>query len=282
MTKFVIAFIGAGNMGASLAGGLIADGYDPSLIWMSSPSQAKLEKLKSLLNVNVTTDNKEAVKKADVVVFCVKPQVLKDVCLELSGVIKKAHQLIISIAAGVRESIINQWLGGDAVIVRCMPNTPALIGAGATALFANKKVSEKQHELAESIMRSVGITLWMDAEEKLDAVTALSGSGPAYIFLVIEAMRDAGKKLGLTEKEASLLTLQTAVGASRMALESDSDVKTLREKVTSPGGTTEQALSVFNKNNLKDIFYEAIEAATKRAAELSEVLAEKEGGSDAK
>jgi len=281
MSKSVIAFIGAGNMGVSLAGGLIADGYDASLIWMSGPTPSKLEKLKSRLNVNVTTDNKEAAKKADVIVFCVKPQVLNTVCQELADIINNKHPLIISIAAGVRESIINNWFGERVAIVRCMPNTPALIGAGATALFANDKVNEEQHELAESILRSVGITLWMDDEENLDIVTALSGSGPAYIFLVIEAMRDAGKKLGLSEKEANLLTLQTVIGASRMALESDDDVTTLREKVTSPGGTTEQALSVFNENNLKEIFFNAIEAATKRAAELSDILVEKEGSGDA-
>lgn len=278
MKDAIITFIGAGNMGACLAGGLVADGYDPSLIWMSNPSQDKLKRLKSKLNINITTDNKEAAEKADIIVFCVKPQVLKNVCLEIKDIVQKKHQLIISIAAGVRESIINNWLGADLAIVRCMPNTPSLIGAGATALFANKKVNEGQHELAESILRSVGITIWMDDEKKLDAVTALSGSGPAYLFLVIEAMRDAGKALGLSEKEAGLLTLQTAVGASRMALESDEDVATLRAKVTSPGGTTEKALSVFEKNKLKKIFYDAIEAAQKRAAELSELIGEKEGG----
>lgn len=282
MSEYQVAFIGAGNMGASLAGGLISDGFKPDKVWMSGPTLSKLEKLQERINVNITIDNKEAAQKADVIVFCVKPQVLKTVCLELSDIISKNHPLVISVAAGVRESLINSWFGGGASIVRCMPNTPALIGAGATALFANKKVNDVQHELAETIMRSVGMTLWMDQEEKLDAVTALSGSGPAYIFLVIEAMRDAGKKLGLSEKEANLLTLQTAVGASRMALENDEDVATLRERVTSPGGTTERALSVFEKNNFKKVFFEAIEAATKRAVELSDMLLEKEGSGDAK
>lgn len=259
-------------MGTCLAGGLIADGYNPSLIWMSGPTQSKLEKIKARFNVNVSTDNKKAAEQADVVVFCVKPQVINGVVKELAPIIQAKNSLVISIAAGVREELIQRWLGGAASVVRCMPNTPALFGVGATGLFANKNVSEAQHELAESIMRSVGITLWMDDEEKLDVVTALSGSGPAYIFLVIEAMRAAGKKLGLSEKDANLLSLQTAMGAARMALESENDVSYLRQNVTSPGGTTESALAVFEKGKLREIFYEAIEAATNRAAELSKML----------
>ncbi len=272
MSALKIAFIGAGNMGTCLAGGLIADGYDPSLIWMSGPTQSKLEKIKKSFDVNISTDNSEAAKQAEVVVFCVKPQILNTVTQELAPIIRSRRPLVISIAAGVREALINNWLGGEAAIVRCMPNTPALFGIGATALFANKKVTEAQHELAESIMRSVGITLWMDNEEKLDVVTALSGSGPAYIFLVIEAMRAAGQKLGLSEKDANLLTLQTAMGAARMALESENDVSYLRKSVTSPGGTTESALAVFEKGELRELFYKAIEAATHRAAELSKML----------
>lgn len=275
MSASKIAFIGAGNMGACLAGGLIADGYDPSMIWMSGPSQTKLEKIKTRFNVNVSTDNKEAAKQVEVVVFCVKPQIIRDVTQELAPVIRANNPLVISIAAGVREKLIQNWLGENTAIVRCMPNTPALFGVGATGLFANKKVSEAQHELAESIMRSVGITLWMDVEEKLDVVTALSGSGPAYIFLVIEAMREAGQKLGLSEKDANLLSLQTAMGAARMALESENDLSFLRKNVTSPGGTTESALAVFEKGKLRELFYEAIKSATNRAAELSKIL---EGG----
>lgn len=275
MSASKIAFIGAGNMGTCLAGGLIADGYDPSRIWMSGPTQDKLEKIKTSFNINISTDNKEVAKRVDVVVFCVKPQIIHEVAQELAPTIHANNPLVISIAAGVREKLIQGWLGENTAIVRCMPNTPALFGVGATALFANKKVSETQHELAESIMRSVGITLWMDSEEKLDVVTALSGSGPAYIFLVIEAMREAGQKLGLSEKDANLLSLQTAIGAARMALESENDVTFLRKNVTSPGGTTESALAVFENGRLRDLFYEAIKSAAHRASELSRIL---EGG----
>lgn len=177
---------------------------------------------------------------------------------------------MISVAAGIREENLQTGLGGYVAIVRCMPNTPALIGAGATALYANSYVDAKQHQLAESILRAVGITLWLENENDMDAVTALSGSGPAYFFLVIEALQAAGEKLGLSSETARLLTLQTAFGAARMALESSHSAEKLRQQVTSPGGTTAAALNVLEKEKLRDIFMHALEAACLRSKELAQ------------
>lgn len=265
-----IAFIGAGNMANSLVGGLIADGYDPNCLCVSGPTQAKLDLFCEKYGVSCTTSNIDAAKNSDVIVLCVKPQTIRNVMEELSEVIEQRDPLIISIAAGIRCENIEQGQKARPAIVRCMPNTPALLGVGATALYANEKVTAAQKEVAESIMRSVGTTLWLDDELLLDVVTALSGSGPAYFFLIIESMQDAAIALGLPEKAAKLLTLQTALGAARMAFESPDSAEVLREKVTSPGGTTERALEVFKAGHLKELFADAIKQAAVRAEELSQ------------
>jgi pyrroline-5-carboxylate reductase len=180
--------------------------------------------------------------------------------------------LIISIAAGVREQFLQQWLGGEVSLVRTMPNTPAMIQAGATVLHAGPAVNEEQRNLAESIMRSVGLTRWVDEEDELDAVTALSGSGPAYFFLVMEAMEAAGVELGLDAETARLLTMQTALGAARMAMESRDSPALLRERVTSPGGTTESALQTFEDGDLRGLIKRALGSAHTRSKELSDLL----------
>jgi pyrroline-5-carboxylate reductase len=222
--------------------------------------------------VRTTSDNIAAVAAADVVVLAVKPQAMKQVLQPLATTLQQRQPLIISIAAGIEIASIARWLGGDLPIVRCMPNTPALVQLGATGLFANAQVSSEQKKLADSILRAVGIALWVDSEAQLDAVTAVSGSGPAYFFLVMEAMRDAGEKLGLARDAAAQLTMQTALGAARMALDSDVDVAELRRRVTSPNGTTERAIASFENDKLRDLFERALSACDARSRELAKDL----------
>lgn len=267
-----IAFIGAGNMGANLIAGLINDGYDPQKIYASSPDVAGLQKLSEHLNIHISTDNKSIAAVTDVIVLCVKPQIISVVLEELAQTIQERQLLVISIAAGVRAELIQKKLGFNCAIVRCMPNIAALVRSAATGLFANENTSEIQRQIAETLLRSVGVTVWVDDESKLDAVTALSGSGPAYFFLLIEAMQEAATKLGLSEGEASLLSLQTALGAARLALESSDSVIMLREQVTSSGGTTEQAIKTLESGSLRKLVYDAMTAAAVRARELSEGL----------
>lgn len=269
MEKLKISFIGAGNMAASLIGGLLADGKAPATIHIADIDAERLVALRQRFAVTVCDSNRAAAEAADILVLAVKPQSLKAVAEEISDCVQKTQPLVISIAAGVREQAINRWLGGNVAVVRVMPNTPALIQTGASALYANNKVTVGQRNAAETILRAVGIALWLDDETGMDAVTALSGSGPAYFFLFMEAMEAAGRELGLDTDSARLLTLQTAFGATKMALESSEDCATLRQRVTSPGGTTEQALRVFEAGNLRGLVKEAVMAAAKRSEELA-------------
>jgi pyrroline-5-carboxylate reductase len=272
MEQSTIAFVGGGNMGRSLIGGLIADGCEPSRIRVSDPDANTLAELAQRFSVATTTSNAEAAEQANVLVLAVKPQNLKAVAAELGPVAQAHRPLIISIAAGVRVDDIQRWLGGGAAIVRAMPNTPALVQSGATALYANEAVTVRQRDLAESILRAVGLTVWVPDEPLMDAVTALSGSGPAYFLLVLEALEEAGSKLGLPAETARLLALQTAFGAAKMALESPEDAATLRARVTSPGGTTERAVEVLEQRGLRAIFEEALRAAHDRSEELAKML----------
>lgn len=272
MSTPVITFIGAGNMGSSLIGGLIKDGHPAGNIWACDPSQEKLDYLQQTYQIHTTTENEQAAHAAGVIVLAVKPQLFAKVTQPLASVIQGRKPLFISIAAGIRESSIQHWLGGSHAIVRAMPNTPALIGCGATALYANSHVSKEQRNTAESILRAVGIALWLDDEQLMDVVTALSGSGPAYFFLMMEALQDAAEQSGLPADTARLLTLQTALGAARMAIESGKPLPELRHNVTSPGGTTEKALSVLEENHIRDIYRKALQAARLRSEELAEML----------
>ncbi len=267
-----IAFIGGGNMARSLIGGLIADGCDPEALWVSDPSAEQRQTLRGRFAVHTGTDNDEIAGQGAVVVLAVKPQVLHQVAVALARTVQARQPLVISIVAGVRETDLRAWLGGNVALVRCMPNTPALVSSGATALFGNPRVSEEQRQLAESILRAVGLTVWVPDEALLDAVTALSGSGPAYFFLVMEAMEKAGVDLGLSPDIARLLTLQTAFGAAKMALESTESAATLRARVTSPGGTTERAIEVLREGKLEDLFASALEAASHRSRQLGDLL----------
>ncbi|RDI41318.1 pyrroline-5-carboxylate reductase [Aquicella lusitana] len=268
----VISIIGAGNMGSSLIGGLIKDGHPSDKLWAADPSGEKLTQLKTKFDINTTSDNAQAIQAADTIIFAVKPQAFAHVALPLKKVIAERKPLVISIAAGIREASIQQWLNGKTPIVRAMPNTPALIGCGATALYANPYVTESQRNLAESILRAVGVVVWLNDEKLMDTVTALSGSGPAYFFLMMEALQEAAEDLGLPTETARLLTLQTALGAARMAIESGTSLAELRRKVTSPGGTTEKAISVLEENNIRRLFKQALQAAKLRSEELATLL----------
>ncbi len=267
-----ITFIGGGNMAGSLIGGLIADGYEPAYITACDPEQSKLEHLQARYGIPTSGDNSAAVAQADVIVLAVKPQILKEVANSIAPAVQSRRPLVVSVAAGVRESDLQHWLGGEVALVRSMPNTPAMIQAGATVLHATAGVSERQRDLAESVLRAVGLTLWVDDEMQLDAVTALSGSGPAYFFLVMEAMEEAGIGLGLRADKARLLTLQTALGAARMAMESSDAPAVLRAKVTSPGGTTERALNTLENGGIRGLFNQALTDARDRSQELSTLL----------
>ena len=268
MTDGIISFIGGGNMATSLIGGLIADGRDPASIYVTDIDAAKLEVLGDTYRVQTSTDNEEAVRLASTVVFAVKPQIMAPMVKGVAAAGKAHRPLFVSIAAGVREPDILRWLGFDAAIVRSMPNTPALVGSGATALYANENVSDEQRNLAESVLRAVGLTVWVDDEHLLDAVTALSGSGPAYYFLLMESMERAGIALGLSKDQARVLTIQTAFGAAKMALESSEAPATLRARVTSPGGTTERALDALTAGGMEHLVHKALEAAHARSVEL--------------
>jgi pyrroline-5-carboxylate reductase len=272
MTQPTIAFIGAGNMAGSLIRGLVADGYDAGQIVASDTNAAQLAALRGQTGVCTAGDNTAAVAAAEVVVLAVKPQVLQQVARQIAEPVQARRPLVISIAAGIRERTLQGWLGGGVPLVRTMPNTPAMIGAGATVLHASPEVTPEQQDTAESILRAVGLTRWVEDEGLMDAVTALSGSGPAYFFLVMEAMELAAVELGIPGETARLLTLQTALGAARMAMESLDDPATLRQRVTSPGGTTERALAVFEEHGLRTTFAAALKAARDRSVELSDLL----------
>lgn len=272
MNKSIITLVGAGNMGKSLLTGLINNQFPPTQLWVTDPETEKLHSLAQQFNVQTTPHNEEAIPLADIVILAVKPQIMHQVVQSIAPIIQQKKPLVISVAAGIREETLQHWLGGNTAIVRCMPNTPALIGAGATALYANNFVNTEQRDLAESILRAVSLIVWLTNENEMDAVTALSGSGPAYFFLVIEALQAAGEKLGLSAETAKLLTLQTAFGAARMALESSESAQVLRQHVTSPGGTTAAAINILENENIRETFKKALDAACARSKELAELF----------
>ena len=269
MTDTTLAFIGGGNMAGSLIGGLITDGWDPARIRVADTSTQRLEQLSQQFPIKTTTSNTDTAEQADIILLAVKPQVIKSVAQELADIVAQQQPLVISIAAGIPASALGNWLGKSTAIVRAMPNTPAMVQSGAAALYANASVSEDQRSIAESILRAVGIVIWVDDEAQMDAVTALSGSGPAYFFLFMEALQLAGQELGLPKDTARLLALQTAFGAAKMALESNEDAATLRHQVTSPGGTTEHAIRTFQEGALEALVSKALLAAATRSRELA-------------
>lgn len=270
MTQPRIAFIGAGNMAASLIGGLLARGVPADHLQASEPLAEQRQRIATEHGIAVHADNAAAVAGADIVVLAVKPQVMKDVCLALAPALPEGA-LIVSIAAGIPCASLERWLGQRA-IVRCMPNTPSLLREGVSGLYANARTSAAQRAQAGELLGAVGLALWLDEEAQIDAVTAVSGSGPAYFFLLLEAMSAAGQRLGLPAATASLLARQTALGAARMALESDVEPAELRRRVTSPKGTTEAAITTFQDGGFEALVEAALQAAARRSAELAEQL----------
>ncbi len=269
MTQTCIAFIGGGNMARSLIGGLVARGQDPASLRVAEPVAALREALTAEFAVQAYPAAPEAADGAGVWLLAVKPQVLRQVCESLAPLAQSQRPLVVSIAAGATTAQINRWLGGGQAVVRTMPNTPALLGAGATGLYANDQVTSGQCEAAEQLMQAAGITAWIPDEALMDAVTAVSGSGPAYVFLLAEAMQAAGEAQGLAPETARRLVLQTVLGAARMLSESPEPAATLRQRVTSPGGTTQAAVETFEAGDLRALVALAIDAATRRGRELA-------------
>lgn len=268
-----LVFIGAGRMGSSLIQGLVRDGYPATSIWACDHEEKHLKILQQELGIQTSSTSGVAVQHADVVIFAVKPQDMVRAVNEIKEVVLARMPLLVSIAAGVRTESFRQWLGIRTLpVVRVMPNTPALVGSGASALYATGQTTEEQRTLAESILRAVGITLWVDHEANMDVVTALSGSGPAYFFYMMEILAEAAQDMGLNKDVARLLTIQTGLGAARLALEQPMELSALRAQVTSKGGTTERALAILQEGGFKQLLANALEAAKLRAKELGDML----------
>lgn len=267
-----IAFIGGGNMARSLIGGLVARGTPPASVRVSEPVPELREALARDFGVSVFSDSAQAVAGARTWVLAVKPQVMRAVCEALTGAAQSARPLIVSIAAGITSTQLERWLGGDLAVVRAMPNTPALLGAGVTGLFANERADATQRVQSASLLDATGKTVWIDEEARMDAVTAVSGSGPAYVFLLAEAMQAAGEAEGLSADAARTLVQQTLLGAARMLIENDEPPAELRRRVTSPGGTTQAAIETFEAGQFRELVARAVRAATERGRQLSAAI----------
>ena len=266
-----LAFIGGGNMARSLIGGLLKTGVTASSLSVAEPQAEARQSLAREFGVATFAENQLAIAEADVLVLAVKPQIMPALQAELRDTLQRRRPLLISIAAGVRLDQLERWFGA-LPIVRCMPNTPALIGAGATGLCANSRVSPPQRAQAQHILDAAGLTRWIDDEALMDTVTALSGSGPAYFFALVEALEDAAVAQGLPRDTARALAAQTCLGAGRMLVESGEDPGVLRQRVTSPNGTTQAALESFSADGLARITARAVAAATRRGEEMAAQL----------
>jgi pyrroline-5-carboxylate reductase len=264
-----ITFIGGGNMAKALIGGLIKRGYSPSKMHVVEVSKDQCVNLHNEFGVRASTELAAAVQHCEAVILAVKPQQLQEVALQLAPILD--GQMVISIAAGIRTQDMARWLGTQN-LVRCMPNTPALIRSGVTVLYAMPAVKPENCNRAESVLSSVGSTMWVEDEEMLDAVTAISGSGPAYVFYFIEAMQQAAYELGLDEAQARQMVLDTFLGATKLAEHSVEDVAVLRTRVTSKNGTTERALLSMDSNRVKQDIVDAVHAAAKRSKEMGDEL----------
>ncbi|HEY0335060.1 MAG TPA: pyrroline-5-carboxylate reductase [Stenotrophomonas sp.] len=264
-----IAFIGGGNMARSLIAGLVRQGVPANTIHVAEPVDALRERLAIDFGVHPHVTASEAAEGCQTWLLAVKPQVMHEVCTSLSGLVRLASPLVVSIAAGIGSGRLQDWLGAGAQVVRAMPNTPALLGAGVTGLYAGAQVTQARRSLAEALLGSAGQTVWIDDEALMDAVTAVSGSGPAYVFLLAEAMQAAAQAQGLPEAAAATLVAHTLLGASRMLVESGEGPGELRRRVTSPNGTTQAAIETFQAGGFEPLVGRAIEAATARGRELS-------------
>lgn len=273
-TSLNIAFIGGGNMASALIAGLLAKGQPSSLLHVVETDAKKLADFQAqglnTYDASNVDNTKRAIEKADVVVLAVKPQVMKDVLLPVKD--SWGEQVVISIAAGIATDSLAEWLGPQVKLVRAMPNTPAMIQMGATGLYATGGVSEAEQQLAQQVMSAAGLVLWVDDEELLHAVTAISGSAPAYFFYMLESMIATGEKLGLTQTQATALAMQTALGSAQMALTSHDTPAELRRKVTSPNGTTQAAIEVMDAKQMHQIIADAMLACEQRSRELSQAF----------
>ncbi len=271
-----IAFIGGGNMARSLIGGIVESGVNESNIMVADPIAAACESLSKDFGIVTATDNEHAIAQSDIIVLAVKPQLMRSVLSPLANQFN--GKLLISIAAGVLSRDLARWAGSEgAAVVRCMPNTPSLLQCGATALYANSNVTADQKKQAQKVLSAVGDAAWVEQESQLDAITALSGSGPAYFFLLMESMADAAKEMGLSAELANRFAIQTALGAARMAGEGTDSAAQLRKKVTSPAGTTEAAINSFTNDNFSATVQRAMQAAEHRATELGKELGDNNG-----
>jgi pyrroline-5-carboxylate reductase len=267
-----IAFIGAGNMASAIIGGMLENGYDADNIWVSAPDDGHLQKIRKRFGVSVTTDNRHCAQQADLVVLAVKPQVMRSVCEDIAPMVQNTRPLLVSIAAGLQTATLDQWLGGGLPLVRCMPNTPSLVGEGAAGLFATESVNADQQKAVAAIFDSVGIAVWVDKEELLHAVTAVSGSAPAYFFLMLEALEEACTEMGLEAATARSLAIQTMGGAAEMARRGPEEPAQLKQNVMSPGGATEQAIKTYEDGDLRGLVKKACQAVVRRSGELSDEL----------
>lgn len=275
MINHKVGLIGGGNMARAIAGGLLRGGMHPTDILISEPRPEQCEILRQeLYGAMVTEDNAVVAAQAETLVFAVKPQILKDVCSELATVVQDHKPLIVSIAAGPRVDDIDAWLGGGMRIVRVMPNQPALIDQGISALFANERTDDKGRNLAEKIMSAVGQFVWLDSESLMDAVTAVSGTGPAYFYLLIDIMIESAIAFGIDPQVARSLAVETARGATALAAAETESMSSLIERVRSPGGTTTAAFDCLDAADVRGIFAKAIQAANQRSSELAEVANE--------
>ncbi len=265
-----ITFIGGGNMAVALLGGLIAKGHAPAGMRVVEIQAGARARLAARFGVACVDSAAAAMPLGEAVVLAVKPQQMRAAARALQP--QLGRELVITIAAGIRLADLSRWLGGYATLVRCMPNSPALIGAGITGLYANAAVDADQRALAESILGAVGATLWVAEENLLDPVTAISGSGPAYVFYFIEALQQAAREMGFSATDARKLAVETFVGTARLAAQSPEELALLRERVTSKGGTTERALASMDADRVKDLIVRALHAANRRAHELGEQL----------
>lgn len=271
MTTPTLGFIGAGNMARSLIGGLLANGWSVDEIKASTASSHSAHTITQTFGIECSTDNVAVCEQADIVLLCVKPQLMREVVEACASAIR-ANTLIISVAAGITVEALQRWLGQPLPIVRAMPNTPAMIGLGATGLFANAQVFAEQKAQAAKLFDAVGLSVWVDDEAQINAITALSGSGPAYHFLLTELMTQTAIGLGLDEATAQTLSAQTALGAAQMVANSGLDPATLRQQVTSPNGTTHHAIETFLAGNLPQLVDKAMATAVQRAEQMTEQL----------
>lgn len=274
-TSPTISFIGAGNMASAIIGGMLDNGFQAANIWVSAPDDQHLQAIRTRFGVSVTTDNRYCAEQGDMIVLAVKPQIMAEVCQDIAPVVQNTHPLMVSIAAGLEAATLDEWLGGGLPLVRVMPNTPSLVGKGAAGLYANQQVKDQQKAMVESVFSSIGSALWVTEEAMLHAVTALSGSGPAYFFLMLEALEEVATEAGMEAGTARALAIQTMAGAAEMAARSEHDPAQLKRNVMSPGGTTEKAIQSFEDGGLRKLVKQAYSAAYQRSGEMAKELSKK-------